>query len=84
MFLGMGLDVPSLNNGISVSLLCWLGQFLLNHVVLSATTSTGPKRAGAVLKLGPGGTVRVEFEGALTKGELDRAQGFSSPSAPVM
>lgn len=82
VFLRTGLDVPSLKSGIFVKRHCWPGQFPLSHVEFSTTTSTGLKRAGALLKVGPGETVRVEFEGALTKAELDRAQGTSSPSAP--
>lgn len=71
MFLRTGLDVLSLNNGISVGLHCGLGQFPLTHIVLSTTTCTGLRRAGVMLKFGPGRTVRAQFEGALTKGELD-------------
>lgn len=82
MFLRTGLDVPSLKSGIFVKRHCWQGQFPLSHVEFSTTTSTGLKRAGALLKLDPGESVRVEFEGALTKAELDRAQGASSPSIP--
>lgn len=59
MFLRTRFDVPSLNHGVFVRFHCWLGQFPLNQVVLSTTTSLGLQRAGAVLKFGPGGTVRV-------------------------